>query len=198
MQVTFDLTPDDFWHFSIYYRHHKYPIRPLLMYALFAMISLVFLAGSWVAVEVWLTRGLLQWTLLVCLPILLFFIVRFLPPTKGRVVKKVRRFANQKPGLLCEHTIDISPEWLSEKTSVNETKVAWTTLKSIEEDSAYLFLFVDKLVAHIIPKRAFSSPHEADMFLNTARRFWEAAKSGSPLPVPQDGEVWPPPPRIGA
>ncbi len=192
MHVTFDLTPDDFWHFSLYYRRNKYPIRPFFLYALFGVIVFLFLVGSWVAAEYWLTFGRAQSTLLVCLPVLLFFAVLIFPPTKRRVIK----IARQRPGLLCEHTIGISPEWLSEKTRINENKVAWTTLKSIEEDSEYLFLFLDRLVAHVIPKRAFSSPQEANTFLNTAHRYWEAAKSGQSLPA-EDAAVWPPPPCIG-
>jgi len=193
MHVTYELTPDDFWHFSLYYLRHKHFIRPALMYTLSGLMGLVFLGGTWAAVELWLTLGRVQWTLMLCLMVLPFFAVRMFPPTKGRVIK----LARQRPGLLCEHTISISPEWLSERTHVNESKVAWSTMKSLEEDPEYLFLFVDRLVAHAIPKRAFSSPHEAEAFLNTARRYWEAAKSGKPIPA-EETAVWPPPPRIGA
>lgn len=192
MHVTYELTPDDYWRFNLYYRRHKYPVRPFMLYALSGAIGIVFLGGGWVAVESWLAFGRAQLTLLACLLVLLFAAVGILPPTKRRMTK----LAAQKPGLLCEHTIGISPEWLSEKTSVNENKAAWMTLKSLEEDSEYLFLFLDRLVAHVIPKRAFASPHEADMFLSTARRYWEAAKSGQPIPA-EDAATWPPPPHIG-
>lgn len=192
MHVTFDLTPDDFWHFSLYYRRNKHPIRPFFMYALFGVILFLFLAGTWIAAEYWLTYGRVQSSLLVCLPVLLFFAVLIFPPTKRRVIKVAR----QRPGLFCEHTIGITPEWLFEKTRINENKVAWTTLKSIEEDSEYLFLFLDKLVAHVIPKRAFSSPHEVEAFLNMTRQYWKASESGEPI-LAEDAAVWPPPPRIG-
>jgi hypothetical protein len=193
MHVTYELTPDDYWRFNLYYRRHKYPIRPFMLCALAGVLGLLFLAGSWVAVETWLTFGRAQGTLLLSLLILLLVTLLILPPTKGKVI----RFARQRPGFFCEHSISISPEWLSEKTPVNESKVAWATLKSVEEDADYLFLFLDKLVAHTIPKRAFSSPHEAETFLNTARRYWEAAKLGQPVPA-EDTATWPPPPRIGA
>lgn len=193
MHVTYELTPEDYCHFSSYYRRHKYPIRPLMLFALSGVLGSLFLAGTWVAVETWLNFGRMSGTLLPSLLILLFVTVLILPPTKARILK----FARRQPGLLCEHTVDISPEWLSEKTHVNESKTAWSTMKSLEEDPEYLFLFVDRLVAHAIPKRAFSSPHEAEAFLRTARLYWEAAKTGQP--VPKDGAaIWPPPPRIGA
>lgn len=193
MHVTFELTPDDFWNLFLYYRRHRSPIRPVLMYSLSAIMGLVFLGGAWVVIELWLSYGRIQSTLLLCLPILLFCMARILPPRKGRVIK----IARQRPGLLCEHTIGISPEWFSEKTDVNETKVAWATIKSLEEDPEYLYVFVERLTAHAIPKRVFSSPHEVEAFLRTARRYWEAAKSGQAIPT-DDSDIWPPPPRVGA
>ena len=192
MYVTYELTPDNFWHFRLYYLRHKHFIRPALMYTLSGIMGLAFLGGTWAAAELWLTLGRISWILLLGLLVLPFFAFRMFPPTKGRVIK----LAGQQPGLFCEHTIEISPEWLSEKTQVNESKVAWSTMKSLEEDPEYLFLFVDRLVAHVIPKCAFSSPHEAEVFLNTARRYWVAANSGEPISA-EDTAVWPPPPRIG-
>lgn len=193
MHVTFELTPDDFWHFSLYYRRHKHPIRPLFIYSLGAVMSVVFLGGLWVVADSWLRYHQPQWTLLFYLAAMAYFIPRFLPRRKAYVIRLARR----RPGLLCGHTVSISPEWLAEKTEVNDTKVSWLTLDAIEEDRDYLYLFVTKSVAHTIPKRAFSSPHEAGMFLNTARRYWEAAKSGQPVPA-DDADIWPPPPRVGA
>lgn len=193
MHVTYDLTPDDFWHFSQYYLRHKHFIRLPLMYTWSAFMGLIFLGGLWIAADFWFTFGRTSWILLLGLLVLPFFAFRMFPPTKGRVIKAAR----QRPGLLCEHTISISPEWLSEKTQVNESKTAWATMKSLEEDPEYFYLFLDKLMAHTVPKRAFSSPREADLFMATARRYWGAAKTGQS--VPTDGaDIWPPPPRIGA
>lgn len=194
MHVTYELTPDDFWRFSLYYLRHKHFIRPSLMYTFSGVMGLAFFGGTWAAVELWLTLGRVQWTLLLCLLVLPFFAVRMFPPTKGRVIK----LAKQRPGLLCEHTIAISPAWFFEKTAVNETNIAWETLFSIEEDADYQFFFIAKANAFVIPKRAFSSLAEAQAFLDTSRRYWKAIKSGQPIPELKEGEVWPPPPRLRA
>lgn len=193
MQVTFELTPDDFWHFNLYYRRHKHPIRPFFIYSLAAMMSIVFLGGIWVVADFWLRRHQLQWTMLFYLAAMAFFIPRFLPRSKAHMI----RLASRRPGLLCGHTVSISPEWLAEKTEVNDTKVSWSTLNAIEEDGDYLYLFVTKAVAHTIPKRAFTSLAEAQTFMDRSRRYWQAAKTGQPVPA-DDCDIWPPPPRIGA
>lgn len=190
MNVIFELTHDDLWHFSLYYLRHKHFIRLPLMYIWSGFMGLVFLGGAWVAVDLWLTLGRTSWIMLLGLLVLPFFAFRMFPPTKSRVIK----IARQRSGLLCEHTIAISPQWFSEKTAVNETKVAWKTLHSIEEDAEYQFFFIAKANAYIVPKRAFSSLAEAQAFLDTSRKYWEAAKAGQTASSDDTG-TWPPPPQ---
>jgi len=193
LEVTFELTPDDLWHCALYYRRHKAAIRPTLLYILAGTVGLVCLGVTWVFADLWLRLHQPQWSLLLCLPAAMWLVFRALPPTKKRLVK----LHSQHPGFFCEHTYGISPEWLSEKTPVNETKVAWTSLHTIEEDQAYLFLFMSKTNAHVIPKRAFTSQREAQLFGDTARRYLDAAKTRT-LVTADDAAVWPPAPRPGA
>ncbi|WP_442600721.1 YcxB family protein [Paenibacillus sp. KN14-4R] len=35
---------------------------------------------------------------------------------------------------------------------------------SIEEDDEYFYIFIDKIMAHIIPKRTFTTPAEMNLF----------------------------------
>ena len=198
MEVTYELTPDDLWHYNLYYLRHKDPLQSLLRTSPitkfgYALLCLIMLADTIIFVISLFGHHNVDWGMLFGPAALIFVLPRLLQPTKKRLAKN----ASQQRGFLCEHIVSISPEWLAERTSVNDSKMAWMTIQTIEEDPAYFFLFLSKRVAFIIPKRAFSSLAEADSFLNNARRYWEAAKNGVSTPV-EEVEVWPPPPRIGA
>ncbi len=190
LEVTYELSPEDFWRFAVYYRRHKMSLRPLFRNAFAGILLLVFVGGLWVVLDSWLRIGRIQWSMMFSLAGIAWFFRRFLLPTR----KRVARLAMQQPGLLCEHAIAISPLWFFEKTAVNETKVAWKTLQSIEEDADYHFFFIGKANAFIIPKRAFSSLAEAQAFLDKARQYWEAAKAGQTASSDDTG-TWPPPPQ---
>jgi hypothetical protein len=40
----------------------------------------------------------------------------------------------------------------------------WQAFRRLEETPTHFFLYVDKLMAHIVPKRCFSGAEEADRF----------------------------------
>ncbi len=193
MEVTYELMPEDLWQCALYYRRHKAAIRPAMLYILAGSIGLVCLGVIWVFADLWLRLHQPQWSLMLCLPAAMWLVFRALPPTKKRLVK----LHSQRPGFFCEHTYGISPEWFSEKTPVNETKVAWVALHTIEEDHAYLYFFLSKTNAHIIPKRAFTNPREAQLFGDTACFYLDAAKTRTPVTA-DDAAVWPPAPHPGA
>ena len=197
MEVTYELTPDDLWHYNQYYLRHKAPFQSLLLTSPvtkigFAFLSLIMLADTGIFIGSLFQHHRIDWGMLFGPVALAFVIPRLLPPTKKRLTK----ITSQRPGFFCEHIVSISPEWLSERTTVNDTKMAWTTIQSIEEDENYFYLFTSKSVAHIVPKRAFSSPHEAQAFLSDARRYWGTAKTRTPVTA-DNPAVWPPAPRPG-
>jgi hypothetical protein len=193
LEITYDLTPEDTWQFNLYYRRHKAVFRTVFLYSLAAVISLVFLGSLWGMVDDWLRHRTINWLLLLLLPVMVYFTSRFLPPTKKRITK----YISQQPGYFCEHHVSLSPEWFAARTSVHETKIAWAALYSVEENQSHIFLFQSKNLAHIVPKRAFSSLAEAETFFDTARRYWDAAKHRTPIGA-EDASVWPPAPRPGA
>ncbi|WP_413470350.1 hypothetical protein [[Phormidium] sp. LEGE 05292] len=40
-----------------------------------------------------------------------------------------------------------------------------------------MFIFIEELRAHVIPKKAFADPEAAKNFFNTAIEYWKIAKS---------------------
>lgn len=189
MEVTFTLTPDDVWLYSRRYRYRSMQMRPALVHACLGLTLTLAALSLWIAGDVWHRTGSVPWGFLAGLAVMLWMSFLFLPPTRGRIA----RFIRKQPKMMLTHFLSIDPAGLSAKTSADESRYPWQTMYSLEEDAGYLFLFISRNSAFIVPKRAFATLNEAQTFLDTARRFWEAQR-GQPLPA-EDSNIWPPPPR---
>jgi len=194
VEVTFTLTPDDILHYARHYYRARtlktLKIRPALLYASFALVLSVIPAGIW---ELWRKNGAVPWIMILGFALVLGGVYLLLPPMRWRIVK----FTRKQPESVMPHTVSISPEWLSAKTSMSEAKHSWQTVYSLEEDTDYLYLFISKGSAHVVPKHAFTSLAQAQAFLDKARLYWNAAKNEQAVSgdAAEDISVWPPPPR---
>jgi hypothetical protein len=90
-----------------------------------------------------------------------------------RMKRRVKRLPSEKSGVLGSHLIELTEEGASEKTSVNFNFYNWDGINSVEENSDYIFIFIDKLLCHIIPKRDFKSKDEAHQFYIAAKAYFE-------------------------
>ena len=191
MEVTFTLTPEDLWQYNLYYRRHKAAIKLPLLLSLVGLLSLVCFASIVLFIYSWLYAHDPFWTIVPIIAAMIYLLPRLFP-TKKRLVQQ----SSKTLGTLGEHLAMISPDWFFEKTSVSETKRAWVAFDSIEEDANYEYFFISKTHAYVIPKRAFTSLAEAQAFLDRARLYWNAAKTGQAVSdaAAEDTAVWPPPP----
>lgn len=80
--------------------------------------------------------------------------------------------------ILTEHTLQVTETGLVEKTKFNESTFAWTGIPKVAQNRSYIFVYVQQNMAHIIPKRAFATPAEAEHFFQSARNR-AAAASGA-------------------
>jgi len=94
----------------------------------------------------------------------------------------LRRFLRQmlkdeRPGrgALGRHRVVLSDYGVTESTSVNETRTAWAGVDRVEQSQDHVFIYITPASAHVIPKRAFSRPEEAEAFYQLARSRREAA-----------------------
>ena len=74
----------------------------------------------------------------------------------------------KQKGLLCEHTITLTDEWIIETTSVNEDKKKWSGVYKVVDTKEYIYIFLTPQMAHIIHKRSFSSPGQSELFFKKA------------------------------
>lgn len=185
MEVNYQMTSDDFYRFQRYWWRRKSKIRPW-------MLGLMILAAVVLPSLQIIQQQPLQFFLWIVPPVALVMLLLFL-----LYKPLMRRQAKMVPGLLGPHMLRIEQTFLVEQTAVAEAKVNWSQIESIEDGSEATYFFINNRYGFLLPWRAFSGPAETQAFLSQARDHWNAAKSGGPLPSDK-GDIWPPPPRIGA
>jgi hypothetical protein len=89
----------------------------------------------------------------------------------------------------------ITPEFFRDTVPEKVMEYPWAQISDIRLHDGDFYFWLGGTKGNFIPRSAFDNPREGQHFYETAMAYWHSAKSGSP--VPQDGEVWPPPPRLG-
>ena len=167
MQIDYELTVEDAAAFSVYNFRTSPRIKGRLRRTqgvgiLATLILAVWWPGSNNVVRLIFTiLSLILWT--IGCPLYYRWAIR-------RNTSKAYSTTRSK-GVLGKHTLVIEPSGLQEKGSVSESKVAWSGVEKIEDDTQYIYIFTSPLQAHVIPKRAFRSDEESQAFLGTAKAF---------------------------
>jgi hypothetical protein len=58
-----------------------------------------------------------------------------------------------------------------------EGRIAWHAVLEVEQTATHVFLFVDRAMAHVLPKRCFASAAAAQDFVTLARHFADSARA---------------------
>jgi hypothetical protein len=91
-------------------------------------------------------------------------------------ITQFRTFREGQSGVLCEHTITLTPEALLERTAVNNSKALWRGIFRVDATPEYIFIFTQPGAAHTIPRRFFATPSDSEQFLAAARTYHETAR----------------------
>lgn len=176
MEVEYELTPDDLYAFqwrAVFVtprgRHARRTVYLLWVLAvlLFAIVPAIGADGFAIS-RVSLTF------MVVAIPIVFLF-QSFLDRWLVRRVI-LRLLDDEKPGRgqLGMHRIVVSQDGLIESTAVGESRTSWGGVDRIEQDQHYIFIYTSPAAAHVVPKRAFRNPQEADAFYQLSRAGKEA------------------------
>lgn len=68
------------------------------------------------------------------------------------------------PGVLGEHTIELTEDGLIESTNVNRTEARWAGICKVVRTNKYLLVYLGRSEAHLIPRRAFATEDDCDRF----------------------------------
>ena len=93
------------------------------------------------------------------------------------LISGVSYWPSKNRGVLGEHRLTVTAETITEETAVSQGTWSWIGVPKVSRSSAYVFIYVQQNMAHIVPARSFSSRAEADRFFQFVVETWNAARS---------------------
>ena len=76
----------------------------------------------------------------------------------------VHVFSKKNKTVTTEHTITLKEEGFLEETPFNTTEHTWAAVQRLRRSRNYIFLYIAAQLAHVIPRRAFSTEEEWNAF----------------------------------
>ena len=87
-----------------------------------------------------------------------------------RSFNKIKKIPVDGGHILGQKEIEFTEEKYYSKTKNSEGSAEWSTIKSIEENKKSFYLYVDKNMAIMVPKRVFKDETEMNEFRNLVTR----------------------------
>ncbi|MBA2679057.1 MAG: YcxB family protein [Ktedonobacteraceae bacterium] len=163
MEIRFFLTGQDVWNFQ-----KNSLLRPrVLLPMILLLVCIIGIIPILLIIQTSPTNTIFDIAPIV---FLLIFICLIVVRLRRRMTSGMaRRLAAQG-----EHTITISPEGFRHTNNLSNSLISWQAIKEIKADAHNLYFIVDNnvLMAHVIPRRAFVGPQDADAFLGWAKSYW--------------------------
>ncbi|HSY49036.1 MAG TPA: YcxB family protein [Thermoanaerobaculia bacterium] len=92
------------------------------------------------------------------------------------LISCVSYMPSKNRGILGKHRLTLTAETLAEETPVSEGTWSWVGIQKVSRNSAYVFIYVQQNMAHIVPARSFPNRAEADRFWQFAVDTWKTAR----------------------
>ncbi len=169
MEVEYELTPDDLYHFQ-WRGGTKSSIvkRARIKLNIYLLLILIFLSVLPAIGPDGFDLSLANFTWILTYPFVIVTSWLFQRRYMRRSI--LEQLKEEKPdrGQLGVHKIILNETGLIERTVVGESRTSWTGIHRVEQDEKYIYIYIGPHAAHIIPKRAFSNLQEAESFYQLA------------------------------
>lgn len=86
-----------------------------------------------------------------------------------RAIRQLLEEERPDRGQLGRHRLVLDEAGLSESTAVGASRTAWAGVDRVEQNRDYIFIYTAPVAAHVIPKRAFLDPQQAEEFYQLSR-----------------------------
>lgn len=90
----------------------------------------------------------------------------------------------QGGSLLGPHVFSLTTEGLEDHGNASFSRTKWSAVQVIQETARHLFIFIDKAVAHIIPRRSFATPEDYEQFVHTLREYVQRESTAPFVEIP--------------
>lgn len=160
MDINVEITSNDFTAFNKYY-YLKKGLKPRLIIYLIVIIVLP------VVINLGEPFDILGFVITMLFTAMIFGLLYFglgylslnlvgkLPSSNGAILGK-RKFIISDTGLI-------------EESDSNTNIQKWNSIKSIEQNNEFIFVFIDKIAAYIIPKRYFNNIEHVNLFVENMK-----------------------------
>jgi len=166
MQLTYNISREDIWQFTKFVAFHWPGPRLNAITNLLALPLVFFMI-------LWPDRS----PLVVALPLSLATGIIGIVVSLWLWKKQTKALPSDKGDQLGERILNVDARGIHTKSSRAEDHYQWGGVLEVAENPAYIFVFVDTLKAHIIPKRAFSQPQDAKEFIESLLSFWKSGQT---------------------
>jgi hypothetical protein len=101
---------------------------------------------------------------------LLLHVLRWAEPYVLRwyVARALRVGKNQ--GLFCRQRIILSADGITEASDLRQSTISWRAVERVVHHQSHAYIYLNSVMAVIVPQRAFASAAEFEEFMRTAER----------------------------
>jgi len=171
MRVSYELTRDDYAALTF----AKAPPRRTTRLRLLVLGVLIGVVLGLMALLTWLTGGLawiddlpgFRLLLWVTASVLAAFLA--LTALLAGLRLWVRRLPRDDGATLGRHELEVGEDGLHVEGRSGRAFVRWSAIVELRETDEHVFLYVDRMLAYVVPKRAFGDGAELERFLGLAR-----------------------------
>ena len=166
MEIKYNLTEDDYINFNMFHiRNSKSAMRSLKIQRFAVPIIYIILPFVFPnALDSTFIFTLITFFIVSILWVV-FYPKYFYKSVNRRLKKMIKEGKNE--GLIGEHKLITTVEGITDTTSYGETKVNWSGIKSLKEDSDYLYIYNSSVSAYILPKRDLKDVEQIRDYLNS-------------------------------
>jgi hypothetical protein len=171
MEIEYTLTPDDAiafqrYHYKMYHARQSYWMRFFWGTLIAVLLFIIFLPWH----NIWSTLfPLLFW---------LVYQINYPLGVRNNITSYVKRM--QKDGenkaLWGNHRLKINEQEYHVETDVGEMRLRWIGVERVVENEQYIFIYESTNSAHMIPKKFFTSTEQAEVFYQTAKKYFDNAR----------------------
>jgi hypothetical protein len=159
-EIEFEISRDDYWAFNLFVmRRLRRRLFPLPSWVLPTLLGVVVLLGTVLSILL----GDVGWIVetarspvgvIVGLLLLLVLLLAIVLLASRRLIKNL---PDEKSGTLGHHRLRLTDHGVHDETLVGKSFNAWSGVLEIAQDDDHVYLFVDRMAAHIVPKRVFDA-----------------------------------------
>jgi hypothetical protein len=181
LTAEFEIMKDDLCAFNLYHQRHSPTARRQYLRIWFvpAFIWLLVCSGIWYLAD--RDRNTPLRTFLDLIPLfsgvpmyLIYFPWAYRRKLRKHIADMVGEGLNRR--LFSHHCVTITADGVSDTGEFGLTSTNWRAVEKIPATEEHAYIYTNALSAIIIPRRAFTSPSEFEMFICSAREYQEKAR----------------------